>query len=158
MTKECIHTSKPTTFDGVVLAIWFVPALLLIVGAVMSYGSLPYVPWICVAFAALILITFVAWVPKEYVISEDRIHIRCILMSKDFHFKDIESIRRDLPLRELISAALIDKGVYMTSFKNALYVKLKGKLTRSTQMSPVDHDMFLEILQKCLNDYENKEA
>jgi hypothetical protein len=158
MTKQCIHRSKPTTFGGSVLTIWFVPALLLIVGAVMSHGSLPYVPWICVALAALILITFVAWVPKEYVIFEDHIHIRCILMSKDFHFKDIESIRRDLPLRELISAALIDKSVYMTSFKNALYLKLKGKLTRSTQMSPLDHDRFLESLQECLNEYENREA
>ena len=158
MAKECIHSSKPMAFDYWVLAIWFVPAFGMIIGAFISYGLLPFIFWICAGSAVLIIVVFIAWIPKKYEIFDDRIRIKCNIIKQQFHFKDIESIKEKLPLNKLIWAALMDKGVYMTSFKNSIYIKLKGVLTKSTQVSPVDHDTFLKTLQECLRKYKDENS
>ena len=117
MTKDCIYSSKPAAFDRWVLAIWFIPAFCIIIGALISRNRLPFLFWICAGCTALIVMVFIAWIPKEYEIFDDRLRIRCNLMKKEFHFKDIESIEQ-LPLGKLIWEALMDKSVYMTSFKD----------------------------------------
>jgi hypothetical protein len=153
MEKGCIYSSKPAAFDCSVLAIWFIPTFCIMIGALISRYRLPFLFWICVGSAALIVMLFIAWIPKSYEIFDDRLRIRCNLMKKEFHFKNIESIEQ-LPWGKLIWEALIDKSAYMTSFKNSIHIKLKGGLTKSTQVSPVDRDTFLKTLQECLEKYK----
>lgn len=77
-------------------------------------------------------------------------------MKKDFPFENIVSIEQNLPLTKLISEAFIEKSVYMTSFKNSIHIKLRGGLAKSTQVSPLEYDLFFKTFQETLSTYKKE--
>jgi hypothetical protein len=151
MSDTPIHSSRPAPFSWGVLSVWFVPVVALAVLAIFSRSS-AVLFWTSVALALLTVAVFVIWIPVQYEILDDRLRIRCRVLRKDIHFKDIKSVEH-LPPASLALRALADKGVYMTSFKNSIYIKVASFLNPSTQVSPSDHAEFLAKLNDSLKRY-----
>jgi uncharacterized membrane protein YdbT with pleckstrin-like domain len=152
MTDTPIHTSKPAGFSLGVLSLWFVPVIALAMLAFFSRADAISF-WSSVGLALLIGAVFIIWIPVQYEIMDDRLRIKCKILKKDIHFKDIKSIDH-LSTASLVWRALLDKGVYMTSFKNSIYIKVASVLNPSTQVSPSDHTEFLAKLNESLEQYK----
>jgi len=154
MSDTPIHTSKPTRFSWGVLSLWFVPVVALAVLPFFSRTS-AVLFWTSVALPILIVAVFMLWIPVQYDILDDRLRIQCKVLRKSIHFKDIKSIEK-LPTASLVWRALLDKGVYMTSFKNSIYIRVASLLNPSTQVSPSDHAEFLAKLNESLERYRTR--
>ena len=143
MEKDVIYVAKPKKIDILLIFYWSIPFIAIFLFSII-FNQIWVLLWISV-----IVIVFITFFPREYLILEDRIRIVCNLYKKDILYNDIKYIDECSVSKAMLNS-MFRAITFMTSLKEVVYID-RGRGKFLIQISPQDSQRFIEEIKKMKN-------